>query len=318
MFGELPKLLDRNYVVGFFLPAALLGGFGWWVLGLYGLAPELKLATETDTIVKGSLAVALVWLISILLMALNFAFYRMLEGYDASPLKPLLPLARRRFAKGPRIALERQAAYEAAKAAGVKAATPPPPEHAAQLYRAVEEYPDDLRWVLPTRFGNRMRAAEVYPRAVYGIDTVPLWPRLQGLLAPEFRDLMNSSKAQLDFCVNMTAGGALGTLFCLVLAAVESRLPSYAPGAVAVAAMPLGYALCVQASGPYCRYLRAAFDLHREPLARQLGLAVPATSGEEREMWMLVSKMLIYRSARRFDELAPYRRTGEAKAGPKA
>jgi hypothetical protein len=313
MFGELPKLLDRNYVVGFFLPAALLSGFGWWVLGLYGLVPELKLAGETDTIVKGSLAVAFVWLVSILLMALNLAFYRALQGYPPFRIGALDKLAKRRFSEGPEIALQRQAAFEADRAGGVKAAAPPAASLAGELREAVEQYPDQLRHVLPTRFGNRMRAAEVYARVVYGMDTVPLWPRLQGLLTPEFRELFNSAKAQLDFCVNLTAAGAMGSLFFLVVAAVEWRLPSFWPPAVALTAMPLGYALCMQASITHGRYLRAAFDLHREALARQLGLAVPATPEEERKMWTLVSKMLIYRSTPRFDELAPFR----AAANPK-
>ena len=78
-------------------------------------------------------------------------------------------------------ALELQAKIDAARARGEDPDVPP--EHPKRLRYAVENFPDDIEWVLPTRLDNLIRAFEVYPRVVYGLDSIPAWPRLQAVHA---------------------------------------------------------------------------------------------------------------------------------------
>lgn len=181
-------------------------------------------------------------------------------------------------------------------------------DHADRLRRAVEGYPDEKKWVLPGPFGNRMRAVEVYARVVYGLDTVPVWPRLQALLPCDFRDLLNAAKAQLDFSVNLAAAGILTATVYAAACACFLRFPTWHPFGAAVVVLLIGYALAVQSVKTYGLYVRGAFDLYRGALADQLGLAMPDSSAKERAMWKLVSRMMIYRSPARFDELSEYRK----------
>ena len=314
MFGELPKLIDRNYVVGFLLPAAILCLLWWWMAGSFGLAPRPDIAT-IDKVIGATAVIASLWLVSILLIALNYSAYRLLEGYGLKRFRPALRVSAWRFERMAKPSLDQQAQVERARSAG-EPLPARPEDHADKLRKAVEGYPDESRWVLPGPFGNRMRAAEVYARVVYGLDSVPIWPRLQALLPGDFRDLLNSAKAQLDFCVNVAAAGILAGLTYAALCLYLQHFPAWLPLGVSLATIAIGYLLAVQSAKPYGLYVRAAFDLYRGPLAEQLGLSIPPSPAEEREMWKLVSRMIIYRSSARFDDLAPYRKRHEKAASP--
>jgi hypothetical protein len=315
MFGELPKLLDRNYAIGFFLPAALIGGILWWILCLFGLVSPVASVSSADQLLGGVVAIGVVWLSSILLMAINYPAFRILEGYGErrNPLRLNLKRARRRFEMQALPALQRQAAYE--KAVTTQSPLPHlPATHATDLRQAIELYPDDVKWILPTKFGNRMRAIEVYARAVYGLDSVPAWPRIQGLLSAEFKELLNASKAQLDFCVNLVAGGTIVAVVFAGLTVYQRHIPSLWPIAAAAAMIFVGYALAIQSVRQYGLYVRSAFDLYRGPLAVQLGFDLPVQPEREQEMWRSVSRIFIYRAAKRFLDLREFRMKRDAPA----
>jgi hypothetical protein len=58
----------------------------------------------------------------------------------------------------------------------------------------------------------------------------------------------------------------------------------------------------------YGSYVRSAFDLYRYELAEQLGLEIPRSAEAERDMWTTISRMQIYRSTARSNELTRFRR----------
>jgi hypothetical protein len=306
MFTELPKLLDRNYMVGFLLPAAVLAGLCWWILALHGLVPKSPLDSDSQALIGGTAALLMVWLVSILLLALNRQVDRLIQGYGWTGLGLAATREREKFEAHAAPVLELQAAIDKARSEGREAAAPM--GFGLRLARVAERYPDELRWLLPTRYGNRIRAAEVYSRAVYGLDAVTASYRISALLPPEFRELLNGARAQVDFCISLVAGGLIGGALFLGLGAYRSDLPSLWPAAAAGAMIAVGYALAVQLAMPYGAYLRSAFDLGREPLAASLGLAIPGDPAEERRMWKAVSQMLTFRSARHFGALAPFRK----------
>lgn len=251
----------------------------------------------------------------ILLIALNYSAYRLLEGYGLKRSRWAVALSVWRFGKVAKPALDEQTRMQDAWRAGTTPAQQSA-DFADRLRKAVDGYPDDVKWVLPGPFGNRMRAAEVYPRVVYGLDAVPIWPRLQALLPADFRDLLNSAKAQLDFCVNVAAAGILAGASYAVLCTYFERFPGWLPILAALATLAAGYVLAVQSAKPYGLYVRAAFDLYRGELAVQLGLSIPESPADERKMWKLISQMIIYRSSWRFEELAPYRKRHHKEPSP--
>ena len=73
--------------------------------------------------------------------------------------------------------------------------------------------------LLPTAFGNTLRAAEEYVRTRYGLDPVVVWPRLWLLLSEE-RDELDSHRRALDAAVD----GFLFGILLLFLGVVVGML----------------------------------------------------------------------------------------------
>ncbi|WP_027135341.1 hypothetical protein [Geminicoccus roseus] len=318
MFGELPKLFDRNFAVGFLLPAALLCVLVFLLLGSYGLA-YIPWSVEGINRLSGAVSALLViWFVALLLLAVNGLVYRFMEGY------PLLAAIRglgrlsprtetrirqaitRRFERDAAPAHRLQATIDDARAHG-RPEPAIPADHAYRLLRAVERFPTRVEEVLPTRFGNRFRAIEVYPRVLYGLDAVPAWPRLHALLPEHVRQMIADSKAQLDFCANVMVAGLVATLACLGLILWHQRLPEWWLILAGPAGAAAGYLLALGAAIPFGNYIKTSFDLHRGDLARALGLEMPRANDQERVMWVIVSRMMIYRSAARASELTRFR-----------
>jgi hypothetical protein len=202
--------------------------------------------------------------------------------------------------------LEAQANIDAARARGED---PPksPPGHAERLHKAVCEFPDNAEFILPTRFGNRFRGFEVYSRVVYGLDAIPAWPRLQAVMPEHARKMLADAKAEVDFCVNLSLGGWLAGLLYLGLAVAAWRLPALWMPVIAVIVGWASYWLATSAAMNFGSYVKSAFDLYRGELASQLGLDLPRSAEAEREMWRAASRMMIYRSAARANDLTRFR-----------
>ena len=87
MFAELPKLFDRNFAVGFFLPFALAASAALYLLDFLGLSGDILPALERDLLVRGTIFGLFCWLGGELLLITNCDLYRALEGYGK--LNPL-------------------------------------------------------------------------------------------------------------------------------------------------------------------------------------------------------------------------------------
>src|ERR1043166_3782090 len=186
MFGELSKLLDRNFVIGYFLPAVALLAGAWLIFYANCLVSPPGKLEDVNALVDATLSLGVVWLVAVTLLALNRPIIRFIEGYGAwNPLKIWAAVQKRRFKTVAPI-LHTQTQIDEARAAGAQEPKRKP-DHSLQLRKAVQDFPDAERWLLPTRFGNRYRAIEVYSRVVYGLDAIPAWPRLHTLLPKSFR-----------------------------------------------------------------------------------------------------------------------------------
>jgi hypothetical protein len=151
MFSELPKLLDRDFAVGFFLPAAAIGGGIWMVLSVFGFTertPNIETLTSTAT------AIFILWLISVALLALHYPILRFLEGYPWRRLvnsREQVWKKRFRTQVSPNLMLQ-GAIYDAEDKHKQRPETPQ--DFALLLSRNIELYPDQEQYVLPTKFGN--------------------------------------------------------------------------------------------------------------------------------------------------------------------
>jgi hypothetical protein len=306
MFSELPKLFDRDFAVGFFLPAAALVASFWVVLRTFGVTGTTLGDLESWT--ATAIAIGVVWLVAVGLLAFNYAILRFLEGYPK-----FFPLRRERerfWKKRFRNAAEQNLLVQATIDRALDEAKDPPTtpgDFPQKLRLAVEEYPHEIAFVLPTKFGNVFRSLEAYPLVVYGIDAIPAWPRLQAVLPEKFKTQLGEAKSLLDFFVNIVVGGVLTGWLYILLGIWTRDLPSLWLPVVAIAVVFGSYNASLVAVKEYGIHVKCAFDLYRGELAKQLGLELPRSPAAERRMWVAVSTMMIYRSTRYADQLGRFR-----------
>lgn len=304
MFSELPKLFDRDFAVGFFLPGAVLSGAIFTVLNAFGISATPQ---NLEALAGTAIAIAVVWLVSVTLLAMNFGILRFLEGYPKwYPFRSRQRTWKLRFRKTAKPMLRLQ--EEIDKASDDLIEEPLIPDgFEIDLRRAVENFPDAEELVLPTEFGNTFRALEVYSRVVYGIDAIPTWPRLQAVMPEQFKKQLAEAKSLLDFSVNLVVGGTSTTFFYFVLAVWMRDLPSYWLPIAAIVISIGSYRAALVAVRQYGAHVKSAFDLYRGELAKQLGLEIPRSPKDERDMWETVSRVLIFRSSAEADLLMHYR-----------
>ncbi len=293
MISELSKSFDRYYVVGFFVPSLLFASLFLLLLVEFGVLLDtttLEILLAEQTLWTSALALFSVWLISILVSAMNRPFIRLLEGYGILQRFPNLEV--RRYHRLQKEYEETAKKYRDNLEVGV------PDEVVARytellLTRRIR-FPDSEKLVLPTEFGNVIRAFEVYSRVMYGIDAIPFWPHLSAVIPEDYQRSISAAKAEVDFAVNLFYFSFMLLLeyLILILASDSIRWPWF-PFVLLISAW-LNYRLAVNAAKSWGNRIKAAFDLFRYDLLRQMGVRIPKDWGQERHLWENLSQSLIY------------------------
>jgi hypothetical protein len=291
--GEVKGVLDGRFLLTFFFPCFVFWGLVLLVwqlpLGTWeGTARAWSATPEGLKIVEVVGFLAVVTVSSLFLSASMNSLLRIYEGYWSGWFRWLLyPLRRyheRRFA-----ALEARArALDPAGYEELYLNYPPPGS------------PDEVR---PTLFGNVLRNAESYPRVRYRIDTVLIWSRLYHLLPKTFVANVSAARAAVEQMIILSALGVAFAAFSAVYLGWANRAGwrwlgseewwGCVLGGLAVAY--LAYLFAVGSVRVYGNHLKAAFDLHRNALLKQLRLPLPTTLEEERDRWSEVC-LFFYRN----------------------
>lgn len=308
--GKLPELFGRNFAIGFLLPALVLLAAIWWILDVYDLLRSAWALHQIDTLADAVIVALVTWLTAIALSALNRLIVQTFEGYTFENwpgLRCLKYFWAWRYRNTARPALKHQQRIERAFIAGEQL---PETEanHGQSLVDAVTRYPHDPDWILPTAFGNRYRAIETYSQAVYGLDAIPVWGRLQAVIPAEFQEIINDARAQLDFAVNLKFAGIIGLALFIGLAANFQWIASLWIPLALVAATVGGHILSFSALDQYGQIVKSAFDLYRGDLADRLGLELPRNPEAEQAMWNDINLMMIYHSRPAYERLTKYKK----------
>lgn len=133
-------------------------------------------------------------------------------------------------------------------------------------------YPSIQR-LLPTRLGNRIRAAEDEPKGRYGLDAVLTWGYLWLLLPETARAELVAARSALDRAV---AGIIWSALFILFLFWTPSAIP------VSVLSVLLITLIWLPAQADrYAALILTTFDLYRFDLYKAARWPLPATPDDE-------------------------------------
>lgn len=332
MLSNLPKLLDRNFVLGFFLPALLFGVTVLLLLWDYDFAHSMLDSLLAKDVTTAAYGAAAVWLVAVLLLLLNYWSYRLLEGY----LPPLSwrRRARRRFWQSVQQRQAEAAGLRSRHARGGLSADELVRYGALRLW--LSQMPGSEADMMPTRFGNAIKSFETYPRDIHGADGVVLWQRLYAVMSKEYADAVQDSRTQVDFQVNCCMLAMLVGLVALVMAVQQTPFAimtqdaglaleqSYhaavadgitGSGLLAIwspmlclipfgkliwfaamsAASRMFYCLAVAAIPAWGDLVMAAYDCYLPKLAEQLGFALPRSDAQRRRFWQEFSDMATYR-----------------------
>jgi len=283
IFEKFSGFLDQRFILSVWIPslffwAALLGlALGW-------AGPSVMLAwwKQYPTELQVALAVLLfAWItfFARLLLSVLGSLTRIYEGYwnhllliEKLPLLGDFGNRRRR--------------YYACKIASLKKG-----KENAEIY---QRFPPVTRLdaVMPTRMGNILKNGELYPKLLYGMNAVLVWPRLYSVLPDAMVTNFGSAAAELEL---MLVISVLGAAFACVggLMAV-ALLPCWvAPACILGGALVawLGYEGAVRSALSYNMLVKAAFDLHRGTLLKTIGW-FPATSyAKEKAQWGRISQL---------------------------
>lgn len=304
MFGELPKLFDRNFAVGFFLPIAVFMSLTEWILVPYGIGIDVRAFFETNLLVGTTVLGLLTWVGGIILLAINRDLYRLAEGYGTyNPLRLLVWLEKLRYfriSKELRKVEEKYQEYiEAKKEFPIKLQT----NRNELIRKLAEEFPDKEEFILPTPFGNVVRSFEDYPRVMYGFDAMDAWGRLLTVIPKDYLALIDSAKAQVDFWINL---GVVAVVILIEYVALIVATHRYLnPSTILFLALVgiITQVRAVSSAREWGDFVKSAFDVYRFKLLESLGVALPNDRDEEKALWSQYSQAILYRKPEALPEL---------------
>jgi hypothetical protein len=286
---DVAGVFSRYFIVGFFLPAFFV---------IMALARSLtsdflpniyeQYGEGTQVLIVGGAAL----LLGLLLLGLNYPIYRLLEGY------PLLERIDRWYAAWLARPMRgmRQRAYR--RLCGVRDSEDEDPDRRADAaWRLDRLFPSSETSVLPTRFGNAVRAFELHATNRWGLDAIGAWPRVELLMAESEAELQANAKSEVAFFINGSLLAGLGAITLLVDEGVNQPIAGL--GAL-VYAIPfvvsyLLYRASVGAAVRWGSVVRATIDLHRLTLYQRLGVRQPITFSDERDVIApAVNNLLVY------------------------
>lgn len=302
MFGELPKLFERNFAIGFLLPIITFLVISFNLLEKFGLLnANLLKFLEQKNLVEITLVALFTWLSGTILLVFNRDLYKILEGYGRlNPFQIFKFIEKNRYSALERNIVELETKYK--KLRELKNQQEVENSFLKLLIELAELkqkkvicFPDDETWLLPTAFGNTMRAFEVYSRIMYGLDAIPGWERLLTVIPKDYRASIDDAKAQTDFWINMWFLSLLLALEHILILLLTQRyiLGGVFPVAI-LSALFAAYRARIAAT-EWGHYIKASFDVFLPELYTKLGFPHPLNRTEERSNLIRFSQAIIYR-----------------------
>jgi hypothetical protein len=315
LFGEIPKLLDKNFLIGHFLPAGLL------VFAYLGFVARFDLsAIAHDNILLGAYGFGLPLATAVILAAFNRPIFQFFEGYfRLNPFKLLRGIQCWRYNSLQREAneiLQNRDTASPVERERMRVRFNDIRVKLAQEFPLQKENNKVLPWreleLMATSLGNVLNSFEGYPRVMYGFDTVEGWPRLLTSIPADFRDFIDSAQTETTFWLNLWLAAILVIVsyFASVVAKIAAKLVfnieilrsimQVGPGAfaafVGLILVALWFAHSAKVSAiEWGSLVKSACDVYLPDLYQRMGFAPAATDAELKSNWVRFSQAVIYR-----------------------
>lgn len=284
---EVTGFLDRRFFLNVFLPCLVFWGvlIATWFAGRAQLVGAVKTWATLDTSIQLLLAggfIAWVFLFSSVMESNSTSILRLFEGYWN------IPKVGEFFAKIGRN-------WHRQKLANLGARFDEDPAAYEEVYLTYP-LPEQTDHLMPTRLGNILKNAELYPFNRYGIDAVLFWPKLYPLFPAEFAAAIAQLRGGVDTMLLVTVLAAAFSLLSgvyLVIVRAPWWLFLICFGGGVITAFT-AYRGAMGAVMPYAEQIKTGFDIYRSDLLKKLRVPLPTTLAEEKYRWEELG-FLVYR-----------------------
>ena len=293
MIGVLVKeaagVLERRFLLNAFLPTLVwLGSITaavlWEMSGPQGMAATWRHFNGIQQVVVAVIAVAIGALLAGVLSAQVTNLVRWFEGYWYSPLG--------------RCAARWGTSWHRRRLAALASRAAKYPDAYQRIYSGYPMPGQEVQ-VMPTRIGNVIRGAELHARDRYGLDSVLVWSRILPVLPDRVTQTLGAGRADLELMVTISAlGGSGGAVIAIIVLVAHGPWTTFlASVAVGTTIAWAAYRSAIATAMTYAEQVKAAFDVFRVDLLRQLGITISPSSdmAVERAIWQRLG-LLWYRA----------------------
>jgi hypothetical protein len=183
-----------------------------------------------------------------------------------------------------------------------------------------ENFPPSRNLILPSRFGNILRAAEMYPGSRYGIDAVPVWGRLSHVIPDDGMIKIDQANNECLFLLNAALLASIFVFLCILAAAYQGvllwarnnhaqllyfisvdrepliyqqRIGIYFFIAIVAAIVAwFFYEASLLNVSQYGSMIKTAYDLYRFNLLEAFHIELPDTLQAEKKLWKQLGKFM--------------------------
>ena len=231
-----------------------------------------------------------------MLLAINRDLYRIMEGYlKYNPIKLFGWMEKWRYQRIVKelenLDEEYRKCIDSDKEFPVKSRT----RRNELMRQLAEEFPDKEEYLLPTPFGNVLRSFEIYPRYMYGLEAIDGWGRLLAVIPKDYLELIDATRAQVDFWVNLGVVFILLQIEYIVLVFMTRSPLQWWVVLLFIFLGTLAPLRATSAAREWGDFVKSAFDVYRFNLLESLGIELPKSREEEKALWTKYSQAIIYR-----------------------
>lgn len=175
-----------------------------------------------------------------------------------------------------------------------------------------QSYPQKINEILPTEFGNILKASEQYTNTRYGFDGVTFWPRILQVVPASYQINIEETRNELSFLVNMSVLAVLFFIFSVIaifytlahpptgltgsdlLLQVFLNAAGYGiAGFISLTVNQFFYKASIYSVRSFGAMIRSTYDLFRLDLLKQFKLKMPKDSIEEWDAWKNLNEFIV-------------------------
>jgi hypothetical protein len=294
MFSSLTSLFERNFIIGFILPGLIFLLELAFIPSLLDPAVAQQIHDRlTDATLADTLYAAVaVYSFSLILYSLNTQILRTLEGYGLFEYGIFRRVAVRRFNRLSQTVKRLRKGIRESDSEDEKAQLRAELEAPYRRLRML--YPHEERFVMAFPLGNVIRAFERYPQKMYGMDSIPIWPRIFAFVPEHMQKAIDRAKAQVDLAANLSFLNLILLIGYLVGSLALSHPINPIVIIIVLAVFGASYYVAIMDALEWGEEVKSVFDICRYKLLDELGIKQPETMDEERAIWIRVSQAMIY------------------------